>query len=216
MKDHRGTPDRVPFRIGGDSVDVDEAYEAWRTAEGQAKNDALESLFKAVKGYAGRLISKLKGMPPEDLADDVAAHVIVNIAKFRGDSKFRTWVGAIAKNEWNDSIKKTIRDRELFVDPRYLPYDLEDPWRGAEEERRPEMYEPLALIEYNRKTKDALHVAEVQEHLGAEDLFIFQAVFAEGKTNREAAEVLSKTEAAVESKVRRLRNKLRGQLRKVA
>jgi hypothetical protein len=79
----------------------------------------------------------------------------------------------------------------------------------GEDERPLEIHEPRALAEYNRKTRDVLHVADVQEHLGSEeDLFIFTAVFAEGRTHREAATALGKTPHAIESQVRRLRNRL--------
>lgn len=51
-------------------MNVNEAYEGWSTAEGQAKADALEVLFRAVKRFAGRLINSLKGEYSSELAHD--------------------------------------------------------------------------------------------------------------------------------------------------
>lgn len=140
--------------------------------------------------------------------------MITQIRKFRGESKFSTWVGAIAKNKWRDHIKRVIRERELFADPRYIQHD--DPWEDADAERPLEMYEPLALGEFNRKEKDLLEVEEVEAHLGAGERAVYEAVFVGGNTNREAAQMLGKSEHAVESQAGRLRKRLRARQRNVA
>jgi DNA-directed RNA polymerase specialized sigma24 family protein len=83
-------------------MNVNELYDAWRGAEGDAREDLEAQLYKAVKTYAGRLMSKLKGENPPELADDIAGDVILGLPTFRGEAKFHTWAGRIALNKWND------------------------------------------------------------------------------------------------------------------
>ena len=194
-------------------MDVNEAYEAWRAAEGQAKTDAQGALFEAVKEYVPRLIGKLKGEHPPELADDVGTEVIMHLDGFRAEAKFSTWVGAIAKNKWRDYITKKRQERELFVDARYLQHE---DGQNADGETPVEMYEPLALADHNRKMKVLAELDEVQEHLRAQDYPAFQRVYVEGMTHREAAKALGRGRRAVESASRRLAERVRARMKKVA
>jgi RNA polymerase sigma factor (sigma-70 family) len=201
----------VPFHIGGESVNVNEAYEAWRAAEGQAKNDALEALFKTVRRYVERLMYKLKGECPPDFADDVAEDAIIGLDRFKGESKFSSWVGAIVHNKWADYIDDKTKLRRLFEPRRRF-----DEGESEEKTWKSEAGDFEDVVDYERKIEKRLQLAEVESHISPGDRPLYEAVFVEGRTHREAAEVLHKGEAAVESRVRRMRSKLRGQLEKVA
>ena len=80
--------------------DVNTAYETWKAAEGQEKEDALKILLTAVKHYAKRLMLSSKRRNPPDLADEIAEDVILSLETFKGRAKFSTWVGRIILNKW--------------------------------------------------------------------------------------------------------------------
>jgi RNA polymerase sigma factor (sigma-70 family) len=184
-------------------MDVNQKFEEWQTAEGEAKANALEVLFKAAKEYAARLMSKVKGENPPELADDIAADVIVGLDGFRRESRFSTWAGRITLNKWKDHIRNKIADRERFVDPPHVDADA-----GGEEEGDSEVANKEAVATFRRQHDIQLELWTVEEHIRDKDRAVYDEVFVEGNTHREAATALGKTPHAVESQIRRLRNRL--------
>ncbi len=82
-----------------------------------ALSQLLSSNYNIVYGYM------LKVTKNDDLAKDITQDTMVkaitNINKFRGDSKFSTWLITIASNQFKNSIKKhnkmvTMKDSDLF------------------------------------------------------------------------------------------------------
>ena len=189
-------------------MDVNEKFEEWQTAEGEARANALDGLFKAVKEYAARLMSKVKGESPPDLADDVASDVIVGLDRFRRESRFSTWAGRITLNKWNNHIKKKIVERELFIEPRRVVADGPD----GEEEWDFEVADKEAVASFRRQHDSQFELWTVKEHLRDKDRAVYDEVFVLGSTHREAATSLGKGHHAVESAVRRLRSGLKKHL----
>ncbi len=56
-----------------------------------------------------------------DLAQDTWVKAIRNLARFRGDSSFTTWMHAILKNVVRDDWRRTARRREDSFDPTEPP-----------------------------------------------------------------------------------------------
>jgi RNA polymerase sigma factor (sigma-70 family) len=184
-------------------MDVNQKFEEWQTAEGEAKASALEVLFRAAKDYAARLMSKVKGENPPDLADDIAADVIVGLDRFRRESRFSTWAGRITLDKRNDYIRSKIAEKERFVDPPHV-----DAGARGEEEGDFEVTNKEAVATFRRQHDIQLELWTVEENLREKDRAVYDEVFVEGNTHREAAAALGKTPHAVESQVRRLRNRL--------
>lgn len=192
-------------------MDVNEAYELWRDSQGQAKADAQEALFKAVKQYAERLIYTRKGEVPLYFGDDVAREVILDAEKFRGRAKFSTWVGKIIHNQWVDYIDDITNQREKTIESFHRP----DGGESAEEAWNPGIDELQSMDGSWRQILGRVELAEAESHIPPQFERLYDTVFLQGKTHAEAAEELGKSPGAVESDVRRFRTSLRRKLRKL-
>src|SRR5262249_55900892 len=71
----------------------------------------------------------------EECAQDAVVNAYRNLAKFRGDSKFSTWLVTIVVNEARQKLRKTKRAKEESLDEamegeegEYTPMPLTD-WR---------------------------------------------------------------------------------------
>jgi RNA polymerase sigma factor (sigma-70 family) len=191
--------------------DVNTAYETWKAAEGQEKEDALKILLTAVKHYAKRLMLSSKRRNPPDLADEIAEDVILSLETFKGRAKFSTWVGRIILNKWSDYNRKRKREkRERSLYAASHPFRAHNLKHGSsnEEEAEFEIHDPKAVAIF-RRAHDAQIVAwDTERVLSEKDQSLFQQVWREGKTHREIAETLGMSVHAVESAVRRLRGRL--------
>ncbi|HEY9062925.1 MAG TPA: sigma-70 family RNA polymerase sigma factor [Pseudobacteroides sp.] len=83
--------------------------------------NALESLltvnYKMVYGYLFKLT--MDEDLAKDLTQDTMTRAIINIKKFKGESKFSTWMISIASNLFKDTVKKkghTYEDIDEIVD----------------------------------------------------------------------------------------------------
>jgi RNA polymerase sigma-70 factor (ECF subfamily) len=88
-----------------------------RSGDRNALENLLAGDYKLVYGYLLKLTMN------EDLARDLTqetmARAIVNIKKFKGESKFSTWMVSIASNLFKDTIKKkghTHEDIDEIID----------------------------------------------------------------------------------------------------
>src|SRR5579859_5249158 len=94
----------------------DSLYGMYRSARNEGKDgqDVLVALYPVVREHIEKVVwIKMHEFAP-DLAAEAANEVLLNIDKFRGDSKFSTWVHAFARNYAYDEIQK--RKREVLVD----------------------------------------------------------------------------------------------------
>src|SRR5262245_17892330 len=61
---------------------------------------ALEEIINGIQGYVYRLALRMLGLPAdaEDATQEILIQVITNLASFRNESAFTTWVYRIAAN----------------------------------------------------------------------------------------------------------------------
>jgi len=78
---------------------------------------AFGELFRQYRDTVHRIVFRVMGHSPdlEDVVQDVFVHVYRSIAKFRGDSKFSTWLYRLAVNVTKMHLRKK-RSRPRFVD----------------------------------------------------------------------------------------------------
>lgn len=147
---------------------------------------AFESLVRAYQADVWRLCLHLMGNPSQ--ADDVTQDAFVRVFRFlpryRGDSKFSTWVFAIARNCALDELRKTKRRQLLF--------------ERAHMQRQVVQVEQSTTVE----VRDALAALslELREPIVLIDML--------GESYRDAANVLGVPEGTVKSRVHRGRSQL--------
>lgn len=76
-----------------------------RTGDRKALELLLYDNYKIVYGYLLKLT--VNEELTKDLTQDVMMKAILNIKKFKGDSKFSTWLISIASNLYKDYIRKS-------------------------------------------------------------------------------------------------------------
>ncbi len=78
---------------------------------------AFKELFLTYRDTVHRVVFRVMGHSPEleDVVQDVFVHVFRSISKFRGDSKFSTWLYRLAVNVTKMHLRKK-RSRPRFVD----------------------------------------------------------------------------------------------------
>ena len=87
----------------------------------------------------------------EDVAQETVIKVYQNLAKFRGDSQFRTWVLSIARNEGLGRLRKISSRREDSID--------------AETDDQTGDYTPAILTSWREIPAEALEQKELGEIL---------------------------------------------------
>ena len=147
---------------------------------------AFEGLVRAYQADVWRLCLHLMGNPSQ--ADDVTQDAFVRIFRFlpryRGDSKFSTWIFAIARNCALDEMRKTKR-RQLLLDRAHMQPQVEH----AEQSSLVEVRDALAALPL-----------ELREPIVLIDML--------GESYRDAAVVLDVPEGTVKSRVHRGRMQL--------
>jgi RNA polymerase sigma factor (sigma-70 family) len=190
---------------------ADDAYEAWAQATAEEKEARLDDLYRAVRDYADRFLGKFEGEYVPDLGKDIASDVLTQLDKFRRESKFSTWVGAIIKNHWRDHLEETVANRERFVEPRAVEYaDGEN--SGALVDR--ETGDPEAVSEGQDRLDTCVLISELEQRIPERDKPLFEGIVKEGKTQLEVAQDLGLDPDALESRYRRLRTRLRDDIEK--
>jgi RNA polymerase sigma-70 factor (ECF subfamily) len=87
----------------------------------------------------------------EECAQDAVVNAYRNLAKFRGDSKFSTWLVTIVVNEARQKLRKAKRAKEDSLD---------EVLQGEEEE-----YAPAPLTDWREIPSEALERKELRETL---------------------------------------------------
>ncbi|MEM1418278.1 MAG: sigma-70 family RNA polymerase sigma factor, partial [Myxococcota bacterium] len=83
----------------------------------QGDEAAFHELFRAHRETVARIVIRTMGPGPEveDVVQDVFVHVFRSIGKFRGDSKFTTWLYRLSVNVTRMHLRRK-RSRPRFVD----------------------------------------------------------------------------------------------------
>ena len=157
-----------------------------------------ESAFKEFyEGYCDRLFRYLLLLTHgnEDLARDLLQTTMIKVVRspreFRTESQLWNWLAAIARNSFIDSLRRTQRAPQLVP---LLPQD--------------EQETPLVpAVDSDGPLFDALDGC--LNELDADEQRLIQAVYFKGGSHHSVAEQQNTTPKAVESKLARLRQKLR-------
>ena len=147
---------------------------------------AFEVLVRSYQADVWRLCLHLMGNRAQ--ADDVTQDAFVRIyrflPRFRGDSKFSTWVFAIARNCALDEMRRTKR-RQVLVERAHM----RTPAEHVEQSSTVEVRDALAAL-----------ALELREPIVLIDML--------GESYRETAKVLGIPEGTVKSRVHRARHEL--------
>jgi len=87
----------------------------------------------------------------EECAQDAVVNAYRNLARFRGDSKFSTWLVTIVVNEARQKLRKAKRSKEESLD---------EPLEGEDKE-----YTPAPLTDWREIPSEALERKELRETL---------------------------------------------------
>lgn len=115
--DERRTSQPNPIAEPGESVDAGEELSQLEGLLARARRHdpaALRQLFELHKDRVAAQVQRMTGDPAsvDDLVQEVFIAAFANLASFRGDSQFRTWLYRIATNKvrnWWDSDQRRRR-----------------------------------------------------------------------------------------------------------
>ena len=169
--------------------------ESWRDGDAKAGSTLLRRHFDALQ----RFFSNKVGEDGPDLIQKTMEALVKSRDRFRGDSSFRTYMFAIARNELYGYLRRLKRERELFDPASHSIHDLGgSPSKAIEEQR-----ENKLLFEALRRLPLDLQVAL--------ELFYWEEL--EGA---ELAVVLEIPLGTVKSRLRRGKELLRKHMERLA
>lgn len=132
-------------------------------ARAQAGDEAaFQELFLAHRDTVARVVYRIMGPTPEleDVVQDVFIHVYRSIGKFRGESKFSTWLYRLASNVTKMHLRKK-RSRPRFADvpvPERSSEDDASPDHAAERSQRIEaLYRLVHQLSEKKRVVLMLH-----------------------------------------------------------
>ncbi len=164
----------------------------------------IEDYQKRIFSIAYRMIQHQEDAA--DLTQEVILKIFKNLDKFKGDSKFSTWVYRIATNTCLDEIKKSRRrttyslDKEIETEEGSMAAELPDTAPGPEEEAE------------RKDIKKAVYAAIGQ--LGQEHKQVIVLRDLQGLSYEEIAEILHCSVGTVKSRISRARGNLKKLLAK--
>jgi len=146
----------------------------------------------------------------EDACQEIFISIYNNIRKFRGDSKFSTWVYRITVNTCKNKLKQLKRQRARIAEEAYEQGD-EELDRRITNIREKEEKEPDNIFA-GENVKDIVlkRVSELTEE--QRDVITLRDI--DGLTYEEIAGVMKLSVSAVKSKIFRARENLREKLEK--
>jgi len=167
-----------------------------RAVEGDRR--ALEATVEGIQHMVYRLALRMLGEPAdaEDASQDILARVVTNLASYRGDSAFTTWVYRVATNHLLN-VKRGRAEQRMAFDALAAQIDA-----GAAEEGEPSADRVLwqevelgctqaMLLCLDRDHRIALVLGDVLE-----------------LSNEEAAQVLDVSPAAYRKRLERARERI--------
>jgi len=139
----------------------------------------------------------------EDISQEVFVQVYESIKKFKGDSKFSTWIYRIAVSKALDHLRKKKRKKRFaFIQSLFGENEelIHDP---------PDFFHPGVSLE-NKENAVVLFKAISTLPQNQNTAFILNKV--EGLTYQQISEVMELSEGAVDSLLQRAKNNLRKNL----
>lgn len=97
------------------SSEASQALEAWVARAKAGDRASLESVVRAVQGDVYRLALRFLWHPQDaqDAAQEILVRVVAGVAKFRGESGFRTWVYRVACNALLSMRRQRMEQQSL-------------------------------------------------------------------------------------------------------
>jgi RNA polymerase sigma-70 factor (ECF subfamily) len=167
------TSKSLPASITSATVNPKEMALIQRVQSGEAS-----AFYELVRPYERAVFLAALGLVKNDAdAEDVAQETVLkaykNLARFRGDAKFSTWLIQIAINEAKMKLRKdrrhlydSIEEGQMGEDGDYIPTDFAD-WREIPSESldRKELRDALtrALSSLSEKYRTVLILRDVQQ-----------------------------------------------------
>jgi len=158
-------------QTGGHEQDLEPGDSSERLKRARRHDPAaLRELFDAHKGRVAAQIQRMTGDPAcvDDLVQEVFIAAFANLASFRGDSQFRTWLYRIATNKvrnWWDSDQRRRRREQRAVElPEPGPSTPDDDLEAHEHRER--LYQAMATL--SAKLREAF-VARVIEGMSLQE-----------------------------------------------
>ncbi|MHC5361106.1 RNA polymerase sigma factor [Myroides sp. LJL110] len=149
--------------------------------------------------YAPKVYAKCVGFAEssdaaEDLTQDIFIKLYLNLKKFRGESKFSTWIYAFSYNHCVNYSKQILnkKRKEDSIDPDFGVIDL------AQEEVSDEEIFSLQV----EKLQEALSKVET------EDRILLLMKYQDDKTVKEISELLELGESAIKMRLHRAKKKI--------
>jgi RNA polymerase sigma-70 factor (ECF subfamily) len=146
--------------------------------------------------YASKIYSKAITMlrdedDAQDATQEIFTKIFLNLGKFKGNSKFSTWVYSVTYNFCIDKIRKEKRSRELFTDEMDTPPDTEVD-EGDDEGLRTMQLGGLRKV-----------LAQLQDH----ERTILLLKYKDGVKIKDIARMFDKNESAVKMQLKRAKEK---------
>lgn len=200
MSDPNGTwpPARVEVHGNLATVDPDpdlDLLQAWRNGDKKAASQLLARHYDSIRRQVATKV-------PESEVDDLVQRVIVALLEgretFRGDAKFKTYAMKVTLNVIADFFRRRRPTSSLDA----LEVSVSDHGVG-----------PSTLLD--GKTNQRL-LLEALRSIELGDQFLLELHYWEKMTGPQLAQVYECSEAAIRSRLRRARERLRAQVTRIA
>jgi len=171
-----------------------------RITEGDV--NAFEHLLKKYKSYVFKIVNRhIPYDQVEETAQDVFVRAYQSLPNFKGKSSFKQWLAKITVRTCYDFWRKTYRNREFPMSS--LSNEQKDWLENVVTEQSDRSYHEE---EFQKEAGDLLKYA--LDRLSPEDRMVLELVYMEGRSGKEAAELLGWSVANVKIRTHRSRKKL--------
>jgi RNA polymerase sigma factor CnrH len=193
-------------KVASSKTDENELYAQWRDAAVEKKPELEKKLFNKLVDHSNGVIWQMmheRDPELEALARDIASDAVKNLSlgRFSERSKFSTYVQGIAKNKINEEMERRIVRRNRFYVSKNPEEDIELADSNAKD-----------AFERVEEGLDLAPLERLVQALPKKDHVLLDCVL-NGMTMTEAAEKLGDTEDAAESRLRRLKTRLKKKIR---
>ncbi len=196
----------VPHRLGLTTaitnlprLDPDVALVRQFRATGDPR--VFETLFRKYQGPVFHLVSRMTaGEDAYDVTQDVFVRALRALPLFKGDSKFRTWLYAIARNTCLNHL------RDSRVQRGHEGYSLDDDGESGEGGSGPEPSDPQADVGRIAEQRELQGIVDkTLAALSPEQRLLITLRDLEGLSYEEIAEITELSVSNVKSKLHRAR-----------